>query len=83
MESTVYHVPANNHWLRQCDRARTVKLYQIVQLPRTPEERSIVIAMTSKTSAQRIIAALAEQGEAEHYRVTSFMHPELPLEVNR
>ena len=78
------HVPINpNHWLRQCDKARVSKVYQIVQLPRTPDEQSIIIAMTSKRSAKAFIAAVAEQGEAELYRVSCFEHPELPLEVNR
>ena len=37
-------------------------VYQVTKIDRRPNERSIVIAMTSKESAQRIIAALAEQG---------------------
>jgi len=40
-----------------------------------------VIAMTSKESAQRIVAALAEQGElaSAQYKLSRFNHPELPL----
>jgi len=40
-----------------------------------------VVAMTSKESAQRMIAALAEQGELARaqYKLTRFSHPELPL----
>jgi hypothetical protein len=68
-------------WVRQYDQARLSRVYQVMQLPRTLEDRPIIIAMTSKSSAQRIIAALAEQGEADRYRVSCFEHPELPLEV--
>ena len=37
--------------------------------------------MTSNQSAERIIAALAEQGELARtqYKLTRFSHPELPL----
>jgi hypothetical protein len=82
MQSKIYHVPSNDHWLRQCDKARASKVYQVIELPRAPEEQPVVIAMTSKSSAQRIIAALTEQGEADRYRVSCFDHPELGLEVN-
>ena len=37
-------------------------VYQITKIGQRPNERPIVVAMTSKKSAQRIIAALAEQG---------------------
>ena len=78
------YVPtALGHWVRQCDKARVSKVYQVIELPRTPEDRPIVIAMTSKESMQRLIAALGEQGEAERYRVSCFEHAELPLEVSR
>jgi hypothetical protein len=56
-------------------------VYQITKIDQGPNERPIVIAMTSKESAQRIIAALAEQGELARaqYKLTRFSHPELPL----
>ena len=71
------HVPnALDHWLRQCGKARLTKVYQVVQLPRSPEDRLLVIAMTSKTSAQKLIAAFAESEGPEGYRCTCFEHPE-------
>jgi hypothetical protein len=59
----------------------TTTVYQIIKLPDDPDEQPIIIAMTSKKSAKRIIAALAEQGELDRaeYRVTRFSHPELEL----
>ena len=56
-------------------------VYQITKIAQDPNERPIIIAMTSKKSAQRIIAALAEQGELARaqYRLTRFSHPELQL----
>ena len=56
-------------------------VYQITKIDQGPDERSVVIAMTSKKSAQRLIAALAEQGELARaqYKLTRFSHPELPL----
>jgi hypothetical protein len=56
-------------------------VYQITKLEQGPDERPIVVAMTSKESAQRIIAALAEQGELARvrYKLTRFSHPEWPL----
>jgi hypothetical protein len=56
-------------------------VYQITKIGQSPDERPIVVAMTSKESAQRIIAALAEQGELARaqYKLTCFSHPELPL----
>jgi hypothetical protein len=55
--------------------------YQITKIEQGPDQRPIVVAMTSKKSAQRIIAALAEQGELARaqYKLTRFSHPELPL----
>ena len=55
-------------------------VYQITKIDQGPDERPIVIAMTSKESAQRIIAALAEQGELvrAQYKLTRFSYPELP-----
>ena len=62
----------------------TTTVYQITKLGEHPGEQPIIIAMTSKKSAKRIIAALADQGEADQYRVTTFEHPVLPgLEVER
>jgi hypothetical protein len=53
-------------------------VYQITKLADHPDEQPIIIAMTSKKSAQRIIAALAEQGELARarYKVSRFSHPE-------
>jgi hypothetical protein len=56
----------------------TRTVYQITKLGEHPGEQPIIIAMTSKKSAQRIIAALAEQGELDRaeYRVTRFSQHE-------
>jgi hypothetical protein len=56
-------------------------VYQISKIEQGPDQRPIAVAMTSKKSAQRIIAALAEQGELARaqYKLTRFRHPELPL----
>ena len=54
-------------------------VYQVTKLPASPDECPLVVAVTSKQNAQRLIAAFAEQGEADRYRVTSFSHPELPF----
>jgi hypothetical protein len=53
-------------------------VYQITKLADHPGEQPIIIATTSKKSAQRIIAALAEQGELARgkYKVSRFSHPE-------
>jgi hypothetical protein len=52
----------------------TRMVYQITKLGEHPGEQPIIIAMTTKKSAQRIIAALAEQGELDRaeYRVNPF-----------
>jgi hypothetical protein len=55
-------------------------VYQVTRLPRNPEERPLVLAITSKTSAQRLVAALAEQeGQPDGYKITAFTHPEFPF----
>jgi hypothetical protein len=56
----------------------TTTVYQITKLGEHPGDQPTIIAMTSKKSAKRIIAALAEQGELDRaeYRVTRFSHPE-------
>ena len=54
-------------------------VYQVTKLPASPGECPLVVAVTSKQSAQRLIAALADLGEADRYRVTSFLHPEFPF----
>lgn len=53
-------------------------IYQITKLARTPEERDLIIAMTSKTSMQKLIAKLSEQYLGDKYRVTAFQHQNLP-----
>ena len=63
----------------QYDKARVVKVYQVTKLPDSPDEHEIVVAVTSKSSAARLIAGLADEGEAGRYRVTAFEHPELPF----
>ena len=63
----------------------TTTVYQITKLGEHPGDEPTIIAMTSKKSAQRIIAALGEQGELDRaeYRVTRFIHPELELHMQR
>jgi hypothetical protein len=53
-------------------------VYQITKLARTPEERDLIIAMTSKQSMQKLIAKLSEQYLGDKYRVTAFQHKNLP-----
>ena len=62
------------------DRAKDLetRVYQVTKLASSPEERDLVIAMTSKSSAQRLIAAFAEAQGPDRYRVTCFEHPTLP-----
>ena len=77
------------HFARQFDIARKGKMtqqtivYKVVKLPQGPDERPTIIAMTGKQSAQRLIAALAEQEGPERYRVFVFQHAELPLGLTR
>ncbi len=54
-------------------------IYEIQKLPESPDERPLIIAQTSKKSAQRLIAALAEREALERYRCITFEHPELPF----
>jgi hypothetical protein len=70
-----------DHWTRQFDQSPKhleTRVYQVTKLASSPEERDLVIAMTSKSSAQRLIAAFAEAQGPDRYRVTCFEHPTLP-----
>jgi hypothetical protein len=60
-------------------------VYQVTRLPRDPNDKPLVVALTSKQSAQRLVAALAEEeGRVDGYKITAFSHPTLPgLEVER
>jgi hypothetical protein len=52
-------------------------VYQVTRLPHSPDEKPLVVAITSKESAQRLVAALAEEeGRLGGYKVTAFTHPE-------
>jgi hypothetical protein len=53
------------------------KIYQIEKME-PGDHRPLVIAITSKTSAQRLIAALCEQHTQAQYRVRVFLHPFIP-----
>ena len=78
MHSSESHL---DHWTRQFDQSPKdleTRVYQVTKLASSPGERDLIIAMTSKTSAQRLIAAFAEMGGPERYRVCSFEHPLLP-----
>ena len=76
------HFPAKtDHWTRQFDqspKALDTRVFKITKLASSPEERDLIIAMTSKSSAQRLIAAFAEIGGPDRYRVSCFEHPLLP-----
>jgi hypothetical protein len=55
------------------------KVYQVLRVPKSdPHRQPEVLCSTSKASAQRLIAALAEQRTGDLYRLQSFMHPVLP-----
>ena len=54
------------------------KVYQVTRLPRDVQDREEIICFTSKASAQRLIAGLAEMQSEERYRVSYFTHPLLP-----
>ena len=78
MHSSESHL---DHWTRQFDQSSKhleTRVYQVTKLASSPEERDLVIAMTSKSSAQRLIAAFAEAQGPDRYRVTCFEHPALP-----
>jgi hypothetical protein len=76
------HFPAKtDHWTRQFDqspKALDTRVFQITKLASSTEERDLIIAITSKSSAQRLIAAFAEIGGPDSYRVSCFEHPLLP-----
>jgi hypothetical protein len=76
------HFESNlGHWTRQFDQSAKridTRVFQITKLASSPGERELIVAMTSKASAQRFIAAFAEIGGSERYRVTCFDHPYLP-----
>jgi hypothetical protein len=70
-----------DHWTRQFDQSPKhleTRVYQVTKLASSPEERDLVIAMTSKSSALRFIAAIAEAQGPDRYRMTCFEHPTLP-----
>jgi hypothetical protein len=55
-------------------------VYQVTRLPRDPSDTPLVLAITSKQSAQRLVAALSEdEGQLDGYKITAFQHPELPF----
>jgi hypothetical protein len=60
-------------------------VYQVTRLPRDPNDKPLVLAFTSKVSAQKLVAALSEEeGRSDGYKITAFKHPVLPgLEVER
>lgn len=71
----LWDVSANKKY--HCDMYADAVVYQVTWLPRRPEEKPLVLAMTSKESAQRLVAALAEQeGRIDACQITVFRHPE-------
>jgi hypothetical protein len=78
------HIPLT-HWLRQSDDAQRrfmndrELVYQVSQIPKSdPACRPEVVAMTSKTSAQRLVAALASKESPYVYRISTFENPVIP-----
>ena len=59
--------------------ASVVKVYQLVRLGRTPEDRDQVICSGGKASIQRLVAALAEEGGKDRFRIKEFENFELNL----
>lgn len=55
-------------------------VYQISTVPKAnPIERPTVIALTSKSSAQKIISQMASRGDSPFlYKVSTFVNPSLP-----
>ena len=70
----------SSHWIRQADQPRNTvdeRVYQISKL--APGHEPLVIASCGKSSAQKLIAALATQEGQAQYRVTAtFVNPCLP-----
>jgi hypothetical protein len=70
-----------DHWTRQFDQSPKpldTRVFKVVKLAFSPGERDLVIAMTSKQSAKRLIASLSEVEGPDRYRVTAFHHDYLP-----
>jgi len=66
--------------MRSCTETNGKLVYQITKLANSPEERDLVVAITSKVSAQRFIADSAERGGCDRYRLNCFEHPEFNFE---
>ena len=67
------------HWTRQARKPRNAveKVYKIEKIsPGNPIP--LVVAFTSKVSAQRFISQMAEAQSPDRYRVSVFTHPLLP-----
>jgi hypothetical protein len=77
-----YHGHLENlpHWKKQSALAKTPQVERVYQIEKLSpgDARPLVIAMTSKTSAQQLIAALYEQHTRDQIRVSVFAHPVLP-----
>lgn len=57
--------------------AKVAKVYQLVRLGRTSEDREEVICSGGKASIQRLVAALAEQGGEDRFRLREFENYQL------
>jgi hypothetical protein len=54
-------------------------VYEVARLPRSLDEKPLVLALRSKQSAQRLVAALAEEeGRLDGYKITTFEPPGFP-----
>jgi hypothetical protein len=79
------HVPDNyDHWVRQKTLAQNAiidpdRVYQISKMS-PGQARPLVVASCGKTSAQRFLAAVAQQENGQdRYRVTAvFINPSIP-----
>jgi hypothetical protein len=76
------HLPDSyESWLRQSDAAAKKigeeRVFQIEKMS-PGDTRPLVICSTSKSSAQKLIAALSQTDSADRYRVVCYVHPVLP-----
>jgi len=77
------HLPDSYEaWLRSADIAnrkvvQEEKVYQVEKIS-PGDSRPLVICSTSKSSAQKLIAALSQRDSADRYRVVCYLHPALP-----
>ena len=84
-QSVGYLPSTYSHWIRQSEKAREALVERVYQISKaSPGQEPLVIASCGKAAAQRLIAALAERGGPDKYKVSVFLHPTLPgMEIER